>query len=171
MRHNSTMKRLTLLSALAFVASPAALPKNRADAETSIALARAAVNELNHKEELACRTMDNDATAKLWADDGVDLIQGLPPMVGKAAITKWYASLNSQLRGTKMEYCTIDWRQQRIEGNWAWEWAITRQKIDPPAPQKPFQSEGKMLLILKKQRKGEWKIELESWNSQPPGKN
>jgi|SRR5579875_88353 len=170
MLNNFTLERMALLFVLAFGTLPVTLAENPPAPATSIALARSAIRRLNHKEEIACRNMDNDATAKLWADDGVDLIQGMPPMVGKAAIVKWYESLKPQLRGAKMEYCTIDWRQQKIEGNWAWEWAVTRQKIDPPAPHKPFESEGKMLLILKRQPSGEWKIELESWNSEPPKK-
>lgn len=129
--------------------------------------ARAAVNALNQKEEAACREMDNTKSGTLWAEGGVDLIEGLEPMIGKAAIVKWYDSLTPQLKGAKMEYCTVDWQKIKIQGDWAWEWAITRQKIDFPAQQKPFESEGKMLLILKKQAGGEWKIELESWNSLP----
>lgn len=88
-------------------------------------------------------------------------------MVGKAAISKWYASLAPLTKGAKMEYCTIDWRKIKVQGDWAWEWGINRQKIDFPPPQKPFVSEGKILLIVKKQASGEWKIELESWNSSP----
>lgn len=132
----------------------------------SVSSARA-VNALNQKEEESCRKMDNAESGTLWADDGVDLIEGLEPMIGKTAIVKWYASLNAQTKGMKMEYCAIDWREIKIQGNWAWEWAITKQKIDPPAPQKPFESDGKMLFILKRQTDGQWKIELESWNSEP----
>lgn len=129
--------------------------------------ARQAVATLNQKEADACRKMDNDASAALWADDGTDLIQGLAPMIGKEAISKWYESLKPQLRGAKMEYCTIEWHTIKIQDDWAWEWGITRQKIDPPPPQEPFESNGKMLLILKRQVDGHWKIELESWNSNP----
>lgn len=134
---------------------------------TAVSSARAAVNALNRKEEAACRSMDNAESGALWADDGVDLIEGLAPMIGKAAIVKWYDSLTPQLRGAKMEYCTVDWHEIKIERDWAWEWAITRQRIDLPAPQKPVESDGKMLLILKRQSDGTWKIELESWNSEP----
>lgn len=129
--------------------------------------ARAGVNALNQKEEVACREMDNTKSGALWAEDGVDLIQGLEPMVGKATIVKWYDSLTSQTKGAKMEYCTIDWKQIKIQGDWAWEWAITKQKIDFPGQPKPFESAGKMVYILKKQADGEWRIELESWNSMP----
>lgn len=103
----------------------------------------------------------------LWAEDGVDLIEGMDPMVGKLAISRWLDSLTPQLKGAKMEYCTIDWHDLQISGDWAYEWGITRQKIDFPPPRKTVLSEGKMLLILKRQPDGSWKIKLESWNSNP----
>lgn len=151
-----------------------AAPVLRADPAThnkvksaAVSSARAAVNALNQKEEEACSKMDNAESGALWADDGVDLIQGLEPMIGKATIVKWYDSLTAQTKGAKMEYCTVEWRKIKIQGDWAWEWAITKQKIDFPGTPKPFESQGKMLFILKKQADGQWKIELESWNSLP----
>jgi len=111
--------------------------------------------------------MDRRAGEMLWADDGVDLIPGMQPMVGKAAISKWLDGIAAQTHGSKMDYCTIDWRKITIHGDWAYEWGITRQKIQFPPPQKSFKSEGKMLLILRRRQNGPWRIELESWNSSP----
>ena len=130
-------------------------------------VARRAVDALNAKEVRACQQMDNPASAELWAEDGVDLIQGLEPMVGKAAIAAWLNGLTPGLKGAKMVYCTIDWKQITIQGDWAYEWGINKQRIEFPPPQQPFESEGKMTLVLKRQTSGEWKIELESWNSSP----
>jgi uncharacterized protein (TIGR02246 family) len=130
-------------------------------------VARRAVDALNAKEVQACQQMDNPASAELWAEDGVDLIQGLEPMVGKAAIAAWLNGLTPGLKGAKMVYCTIDWKQITIQGDWAYEWGINKQRIEFPPPQQPFESEGKMTLVLKRQTSGEWKIELESWNSNP----
>ena len=166
------MIRTVFLTGLFLIMSPVTLALTHADAKTSPKSsandsARRAVDALNKREADACFKMDNAASAALWADDGVDLIQGLAPMIGKETIAKWYESLTPQLRGAKMEYCTIDWQAIKIQGDWAWEWGINRQKISFPPPQKPFQSEGKIVLILKRQTNGEWKIELESWNSNP----
>lgn len=129
--------------------------------------ARRAVDALNVKEVKACQTMDKAASAALWADDGVDLIQGLQPMAGKAVIAAWLNSLTPGLKGAKMVYCTIDWKQITVQGDWAYEWGINKQRIEFPSPQPPFESEGKITLVLKRQTNGEWKIELESWNSSP----
>ncbi|HKW87780.1 MAG TPA: hypothetical protein VJN21_03390 [Candidatus Acidoferrales bacterium] len=158
---------LALFSPSGF-AAPSAKPAGKAD---RLADARKAIDELNQKEIAGCMKMDPPASAALWADDGVDLIQGLKPMIGKETISKWYDSLTPQLRGAKMEYCTIEWQEMKIQGDWAWEWGINRQKIDFPPPQKPFESVGKILFILKRQTDKSWKIELESWNSNPEPQN
>jgi len=131
------------------------------------AAARAAVDDLNAKFVRACREMDNAASASLWADDGVDLIQGLAPMVGKAAIAAWLDGLAPGLKGAKMVYCTIDWKQITIQGDVAYEWGTNRQRMEFPPPAQPFESEGKITLVLERQTNGEWKIGLESWNSSP----
>lgn len=164
------MKALIALAGMALLAGPMLHADSKQETQAKTTATRSVpgvVNALNRKEEAACRNMDNAESATLWADDGVDLIDGLEPMVGKAAIVKWYESLTPQLKGAKMEYCSVEWQKIKIQGDWAWEWAVTRQKIDLPPPQKPVESNGKMLLILKRQADGQWKIELESWNSEP----
>lgn len=164
------MKRWMLCPVVLFLFSVPALAVSQAKAASKTAPDRRAsqgVNAFNQKEVEACRKMDHPASAALWADDGVDLIQGLQPMVGKAAISDWLNGLTPQLHGAKMVYCTIDWRKISIRGDWAYEWGVNRQKIEFPPPQKTFENEGKILLILKRQPDGSWKIELESWNSSP----
>lgn len=129
--------------------------------------ARQNLDAFNQTLATACDKMDQQTTISLWADDGIDLIQGLQPMIGKKVIADWLEGLPAQLQGAKMLYCKVDWRDIRIDGNFAYEWAITRQKIEMPAPHDPIESEGKMLLILKRQPDGTWKQEVESWNANP----
>lgn len=164
------MRRVVLLASLLLLAPlvTSAKPGDKTGPKISAEqTARQSLNAFNRKEESACRSMNQEASATLWADDGTDLIPGMQPMVGKATISKWLNGLTPQLHGAKIEYCTIDWRDIKIEGDWAYEWGITRQKIDFPPPQKSFENRGKMVLILKRQQDGSWKIELESWNSTP----
>ena len=129
--------------------------------------ARKALEPFNQKFIDACRNMDHQAAAALWADDGVDLLPGMAPITGKTKISQWLDSLTPQLAGAKMVYCTVDWQDVQIHGDLAYEWGINRQKIELPPPKKPFEGEGKILLILKRQSDGGWKIALESWNSNP----
>jgi uncharacterized protein (TIGR02246 family) len=129
--------------------------------------ARKAVDAVNQEIVRACQQRDLTATAALWADDGVDLLPGLAPMVGKAKISAWLESLRPQLEGSQMKYCTIDWQDIQIHDNVAYEWGINRQLIEFQPPKKSSPNEGKILFILKLQTDGQWKIALEAWNSNP----
>lgn len=159
------MKRLILL-VLVLLLMPLAISTipNARGADQS---ARQSLDVFNQTLVAACEKMDEQTTASLWADDGVDLIQGMQPMIGKTTISNWLLGLPAQLQGAKLLYCKVDWRDIKMEGGFAYEWAITRQKIVFPAPQEPFESEGKMLLVLKRQQDGTWKQEMESWNANP----
>jgi ketosteroid isomerase-like protein len=156
---------LPLLVLLTMTLSVSTSPS--ANARATDQTARQNLDAFNQTLAIACDKMDQQTTASLWADDGIDLIQGMQPMIGKKVIADWLEGLPAQLKGAKMLYCKVDWRDIKIEGNFAYEWAITRQKIEMPAPQDPIESEGKMLLILKRQPDGAWKQEVESWNSNP----
>ncbi len=129
--------------------------------------ARKSVDALNQEIVRACQQRDFDATAALWADNGVDLLPGLEPMVAKPKITAWLDSLRPNLLGAKMAYCTIDWQDIQVHGEVAYEWGINRQLIEYPAPRKSTPTEGKIVFILRRQGNGSWKIVLESWNGNP----
>lgn len=129
--------------------------------------ARKSLDAFNQAFVHACQTMDHGASGAMWADDGVDLLPGMPPLVGKPKIVAWLNSLTPQLAGAKMVYCTVDWQDVQVHGDLAYEWGFNRQKIEFPPPQKAFASDGKITLILKRQPDGAWKIALESWNSNP----
>jgi ketosteroid isomerase-like protein len=145
--------------------------KARADKTDSEQEARKSLDAFNKEFIDACVRMDHVADAAFWADDGTDLIEGMDPMVGKTKITEWLKSLTPMLAHAKMDYCTIDWQDIRIHGDLVYEWGINRQKIEFPPPQEPFVGAGKILLILKRQLSGSWKVEVESWNSLPDKKS
>lgn len=162
MRSRVLGRLLLLLAPLAVFAFALARPRAFSEQDP-----RKSLDAFNAGFIKACQTMDHPASAAMWAEDGADLLPGMAPMVGKTKIASWLDSLTPQLAGAKMVYCTVDWQDIQIHGDLAYEWGINRQKIEFPAPQKPFENEGKILLILKRQGDGSWKIALESWNSSP----
>lgn len=115
----------------------------------------------------ACRTMNNSAVVQLWADDGVDLLPGMEPMVGKPEISRWLMGLSEKMKGVKVLQCDVDWRETRITGDVAYEWGINTQTVSLPDREEPAKNKGKITLILRKQVDGSWKLALESWNSSP----
>lgn len=143
---------------------------NSADAQNSNASAsqnRKAIDDFNRRFVENCRTMNHKGAADLWADDGVDLLPGMEPMVGKAAISKWLLGLDDQLKGAKVTECDVDWQSIQVSGDTAYEWGINTQTVSLPDKPEPFKNKGKIMLILRQQRQGEWKLALEAWNSSP----
>jgi ketosteroid isomerase-like protein len=78
-------------------------------------------------------------------------------------------SVTPQLAGAKMDYCTGDWKdvQRRMSG------ALIIKEWNSPHRRSRSKGNGKILLILKRQADGSWRVALESWNSspQPQAKN
>jgi uncharacterized protein (TIGR02246 family) len=128
---------------------------------------RQAIDEFNHRFVEACRKMENAGTIELWAADGVDLLPGLDPMVGKSAIAKWLNGLTEQTKGAKVLQCDVDWQKIEISGDVAYEWGINTQTVSIPSQAEPFTNKGKIILILRRQTDGSWKLSLESWNNSP----
>lgn len=132
---------------------------------------RKAIGELNRRFIEGCRKFDPDATAALWAEDGVDLLPGMEPMHGRAAIAKWLNGLSAQMKGVKILQCDLDWRQIEIVGDLAYEWGVNTQTISLPDHPEPVKNTGKITLVLRKQPDASWKVVLESWNGNPQPKS
>lgn len=128
---------------------------------------RKAIDEFNRRFVDNCRTMNHKGGADMWADDGVDLLPGMEPMVGKAVISKWLLGLDDQLKGAKVTQCDVDWQSIQVSGDTAYEWGINTQTVSLPDKPEPFKNKGKITLILRRQPQGEWMLVLESWNSSP----
>ena len=128
---------------------------------------RKGLDEFNRAFIDACRSMNHDAAAQLWADDGIDLLPGMEPLVGKPEISRWLTGLGEKMKGVKVLQCDVDWRDPRIAGDVAYEWGINTQTVSVPDRAEPVKNKGKITLILRKQTDGSWKLALESWNSSP----
>jgi len=144
------------------------MPFGEANAETDQSGKR--VDDFNQRFIDSCRSMDNARMLELWADDGVDLLPGMEPMVGKAAISQWLRGLTEQMKGAKVLQCDVDWQNIQVSGDVAYEWGVNTQTVSVPNQTEPFKNKGKITLILRKQSDGNWKLVLESWNGSPQAK-
>ena len=111
--------------------------------------------------------MDNEAIFALWADDGVDLMPGEAPIVGKKAIVAWVQNILTNLKGYKVTKQEMEFHDIVVSGDWASEWALEHQVVQPPDGKEPIETWGKMALILHREATGEWKIKQEMWNAAP----
>jgi uncharacterized protein (TIGR02246 family) len=111
--------------------------------------------------------MDNAAVMACYADDGVSLLPGMAAMEGKKTIAKWLDGLVAEMPGFHVVRNDFESHDLRIAGDWASEWVSTHQVVQPPGDKPPLDNWGKMLLVLHRQKSGEWVIEQEMWNSAP----
>jgi uncharacterized protein (TIGR02246 family) len=111
--------------------------------------------------------MDSAGIFATWAEDGVSLMPGEAPLIGKKAIVAWVENILSQMPGYKVVKEEIDFHDIQISGDWASEWANEHQVVQPPDGKPMIDSRGKMALVLHREANGEWKVKQEMWNQAP----
>jgi ketosteroid isomerase-like protein len=120
----------------------------------------------NHFRELHLK-MDTAGIFGLWADDGVELMPGEAPMIGKKAIQGWVEDILSKMPGYKVTKEEMEFHDIQVSGNWASEWALEHQVVQPPNGREPIETWGKLALVLRREANGEWRIKQEMWNAAP----
>jgi ketosteroid isomerase-like protein len=127
---------------------------------------KAEILSFNEKFINAHLRMDNPAIIAMWAEDGVSLLPSMAPMVGRATIGKFINDISAQMPGYKIVREKIDFHDIQVSGDWASEWGLETQGLQPPN-QPTMEGYGKVLFVLHKDAKGEWKIQQEMWNANP----
>ena len=111
--------------------------------------------------------MDTPGIMAMWAEDGVDLMQGEAPIVGRKTITAWLEDILSKMPGYKVTKQEMEFHDIQVCGDWATEWATEHQVAQAPEGKPNFEGYGKMVLVLHREASGEWKIKQEMWNVSP----
>jgi ketosteroid isomerase-like protein len=150
---------LVLVSLFLFVHSSAQTPAPPADPKAEILV-------FNEKFINAHLRMDNPAIIAMWAEDGVSLLPSMAPMVGRSTIGKFINDISAQMPGYKIVREKIDFRDIQVSGDWASEWGLETQGLQPPN-QPTMEGYGKILFVLHKDATGQWKIQQEMWNANP----
>lgn len=147
---------LLLLAPLSFAQSSPAAAKPSAIRE---------IEAFNTVFTAAHQRMDNDAIVSFWAEDGVSLLPGMAPLVGKAKIAEMILDIPKKYPGFRVLKQEDEFHDIQVSGDWASEWALTHQVAQPPGDKPPLDIHGKMLLILHREKDGHWKVKQEMWNS------
>lgn len=119
-----------------------------------------------HYRELHLK-MDTAGIFALWAEDGVDLMPGAAPMMGRKIIQAWVESMVAKMPGYKVVKQEMEFHDIEVSGDWASEWALEHQVVQPPDGKEPIETWGKMALVLHREASGEWKVKQEMWNAAP----
>lgn len=155
------MKRIfAFAAAVLCILAIAAFGKTPASSNDEIARFNAHYLELFLK-------MDNAGIFALWADDGVDLMPGEAPLIGRPAIQAWVENILAKMPGYKVTKQEMEFHDIAVSGDWASEWALEHQVVQPPDGKPPIETWGKMALVLHRDSSGAWKIKQEMWNAAP----
>jgi len=111
--------------------------------------------------------MDTPGIFAVWAEDGVDLLPGEAPLLGKKAIQAWVDNLLAKMPGYKVVKQEMEFHDIVVSGDWASEWALEHQVVQPPDGKEAIETWGKMALVLHREANGEWKVKQEMWNAAP----
>jgi ketosteroid isomerase-like protein len=120
----------------------------------------------DHFRELHLR-MDTAGIFALWEDDGVDLMPGEAPMIGKKVIKTWVEDILAKMPGYKVTKEEMEFHDIQVSVDWASEWALEHQVVQPPDGKEPIETWGKIALVLHREANGEWRIKQEMWNAAP----
>ena len=151
----STVAPLMLLAA-GLVSTPCS-------AQASPAAAQSGILRFNQKLADATRHMDNAAMLALWADDGVSLLPDASPLLGKPAITAFMNRVTASLKGATMAKFAMQCSGIEVSGDLASEWCAEHQIVTLPGNQPPFDGHGQMLLVLRRDTHGDWRLLREMW--------
>jgi ketosteroid isomerase-like protein len=125
---------------------------------------RAEVEAFNRATIDATLRMDNEALLGLWEEDGVTLLPGSDPVVGKPAIRAMLQKVATELAGARMRSFEMHCAGLEISGDVATEYCDEHQIVDLPAGKPPFDGRGKLLYVLHRGEGGTWRLRREMWN-------
>ena len=110
-------------------------------------------------------SMDLGKLTDLWADDGVLLVQGEKPLVGKSAILaslKQNFAANPTMKVLKYVPEIID---LQVVGDAAYEWGFFDATHQLSADSKPASFRARFLRVMRRQPDGSWKFVRIMWNT------
>lgn len=168
-QHRRIVRNASLLAMAACLAAGTASFAGDGGAMPAPASATAAkeIAAFNQKFMDAGLHMDNAAIVACYAEDGVSLLPGMAAMESRKTIARWLDGLLAQMPGYHVVRNDFESHDLRIHGDWASEWVSTHQVVQPPGDKPPIDNWGKMLLVLHREKAGNWVIAQEMWNNAP----
>jgi ketosteroid isomerase-like protein len=156
------MSRPVLLILLLVLSPVAGRAQTNAPSDSS------GIARLNDSLVAATRAMDNEATLRLWEDDGISLLPGMAPIMGRKSIGAFMYRVTGTLPGAHVERFDFACHNITVSGDWASEWCTEHQIIHFANGTPSFDGWGKLLFILHRSAGGSWRIRTEMWNQAMP---
>jgi len=124
------------------------------------------VEDFNRQFRESILNTNHGAMLAMWAEDGVDLMPGEAPLLGKKAIAAWLQGIETRGAGSRVSEEELEFHDLQVSGDWASEWANEHQIVQPSG-KPPIEGYGKIALVLHREQNGRWTIKQEMWNDSP----
>jgi uncharacterized protein (TIGR02246 family) len=153
---------LSLLS----LALTLALPFSHARAASGVEEAKAGIAQANAKWEAAAKAGDAAAVAALYTSDAIILPPNHPLVTGRVGAEQLFGGMFKS--GVK----SIGLHTDNVEraGDYAIETGTATVTAQPEGKE-PQTSNGKYVVVWKRQSDGSWQLHRDIWNDNPPSKN
>ena len=115
------------------------------------------IEELHRRDIEASKIRDFDTLLSLWTDDGVLILPGTEPIIGREAL-KFYMDEQAKVSHTyKIRKYEHQWEEIKVLGDWAFEWGYFKGEMEMLDSGEVVGQKGKLFRILEKQEDGSWK--------------
>ena len=154
-----TIAVILLIIGFSLEAGAAKMPDAQRDAQSV-----KEIEAFNAELDRVTLAMDNAGVMTLWDEDGVTLLPGSGPTEGKQTIAKWLDGVTANTKGFDVTSQATVFHDITVRGDVATEWGTTTQVVQTPDG-KTIETHGKILLVLRKNKDGKWRIREEMWNN------
>ena len=104
-----------------------------------------------------------NAMLDLWTEDAVLLPPRHDPVVGKAALRRFFEDKKNQYANFDMLAYDEQWNEVMVIGEYAYEWGTVSYRMKPPTGSE-FGAAVHAMRILKREEDGYWRVARAIWN-------
>ena len=114
----------------------------------------------------ASMAFDVNAMLELWTDDPVLLAPRHEPIVGKAALRRFFQEKKDQYASYDMLAYDEQWNEVMVVGDYAYQWGTVSYRMKPPTGSE-IGATVHAMRILKREEDGGWRVARAIWNEAP----
>jgi len=154
-----------------FLTSPAPLgsqkrPAPKPPQAATAAQDREGIAALQKRGVAASMAFDVNALLDLWTDDAVLLPPRHEPIVGKAALRRFFEEKKEQYGNYDMLAYNEEWNEVMVVGEYAYQWGTVSFRMRPPTGSE-ISGAVNAVRILKREEDGYWRVARAIWNEAP----
>jgi len=124
---------------------------------------REGIQALQKRDIAASMAFDVNALLDQWTDDAVLLPPRHEPIVGKAALRRFFEEKKEHYANYDMLAYDEEWNEVMVVGEYAYQWGTVSFRMKPPTGSE-IGGVVPAVRILKREEDGEWRVARAIWN-------